>query len=91
MGLGGPVRWGIAGAEAVSWPNLREDFMRSLPTALIGRTVVTLIYVIALAVVGDPGWPAVLTGASLVAVWLAALVPSVRELGRDRAVLVPRR
>jgi hypothetical protein len=63
--------------------------MRSLPTALIGRTVVTLSYVTALAVVGAPGWPAVLTGASLLAVWLAALVPSVRELGRDRAVPVP--
>ena len=61
--------------------------MHSLPTALIGRTVVTLTYLVALAVAGTPGWPAVLAGASLVLVWLAALAPSVRGLARGRRVL----
>jgi hypothetical protein len=47
--------------------------MRAQSTALIGRTVITLGYLIALAVAGSPGQTAVLAGMSLVAVWVAPL------------------
>jgi hypothetical protein len=56
---------------------------------LIGRTVITLAYLIALAVAGSPGRTAVLVGLSLGAVWAAPMAFRARRLRPGRRVAAP--
>jgi hypothetical protein len=63
--------------------------MRAQSTALIGRTVITLGYLIALVVAGSPGQTAVLAGMSLVAVWVAPLALQATWRLGSRAVAPP--
>jgi hypothetical protein len=63
--------------------------MGSLSAASIGRTVFALAYPIALVVAGTPGWTAVLTGLSLVALCCAPLVLGDWRLGRGRWAPAP--
>lgn len=62
---------------------------RSLSTALVGRTVFVMGYLLALALGGQTAWPATVAAVSLALLWIAPLALRDERLGRCPAALMP--